>query len=88
MINIYRVSFPDGSVYIAAKKTPPANAIKSYEWAKGHADPTRPLVAAYLKSKGQSTLKLLHSDLTPDMAKKLKRRYIVEARQAKQYVVV
>ncbi|MFT7683719.1 MAG: hypothetical protein ACI935_003232, partial [Moritella dasanensis] len=48
MINIYRVSFPDGSVYIAAKKTPPANAVKSYEWAKNHADPTRPLVVAYL----------------------------------------
>lgn len=87
MISIYRVSFPDGSVYIAAKKTPPANAIKSYEWAKNHNDPTRPLVAAYLKSKGQSTLELLHSDLTPDMAKKLKRRYIVAARQAKQFVI-
>ena len=71
MINIYRVSFPDGSVYIAAKKTPPANAVKSYEWAKNHTDPTRPLVVAYLKSKGQSTLEMLHSNLTPDMAKKL-----------------
>lgn len=87
MISIYRVTFPDNSVYIAAKKTPPANAVKSYEWAQSHNDPSRPLVAAYLKSKGQSTLELLHSDLTPDVAKKLKRKYIVEAKQAKLNVI-
>ncbi|MFT5880634.1 MAG: hypothetical protein ACI86X_001763 [Moritella sp.] len=87
MINIYRVTFPDGSVYITAKKKPPADAAASYEWAKNHEDPTRPLVAAYLKSKGQGLLEVLHSDLTPDMAKKLKRRHIVESRQAKLYVI-
>ena len=87
MINIYRVTFPDGSVYIAAKKKPPANAVDSYEWAKNHEDPSKPLVAAYLKSKGQSLLEVVHSNLTPDMAKKLKRRHIVEARQAKLYVI-
>lgn len=87
MISIYRVTFPDGSVYIAAKKTPPANAVKSYEWAKNHDDPSRPLVAAYLKSKGQSTLELLHSDLTPDVAKKMKRKYIVAAKQEKLKVI-
>ncbi len=87
MINIYRVTFPDGSVYITAKKKSPANAAASYEWAQHHDDPTRPLVAAYLNSKGQSQLEILHSGLTPEMAKKLKRRYVTEAKKAKLNVI-
>ena len=79
MKNVYRTTFPDGTVYISARQTPPKNAEGSLKWAKQQINCERPLVAAYLKSKGAASTETLHTNLLPEEAQELKAKYVAEA---------
>ncbi|PQJ61573.1 hypothetical protein BTO10_15730 [Vibrio chagasii] len=87
MTNIYKTIFPDGSIYIAAKKSPPGNASESLSWAQNHSNPQRPLVAAYLKSNGVASTKILHKNLDAEKAKELKAQYVEQALGKKLNVI-
>ena len=86
-MNVYRVTFPDSTVYIAAKKVKPTNAARSLQWAKKAANPNRPLVAAYLKSNGESHIETLHTSLEKEEALRLKANYVEEAKTNKLNVI-
>ena len=86
-VNVFRVTFPDGTVYIAAKKASPEGAVKSLSWARKATNPDRPLVAAYLKSDGHSVIEKLHSDIDKDQASDLKEKYVLEAKYKKLNVI-
>ncbi|GIC75607.1 hypothetical protein [Moritella sp. F3] len=87
IMNVYRVTFPDGTVYIAAKKAKPESAEKSLRWAKKAANSRRPLVAAYLKSDGESHIETLHTGLEKEEALRLKANYVEEAKANKLNVI-
>jgi hypothetical protein len=87
MKNIYRTTFPDGTVYISAKQKPPENAAKSFKWAEQQINCERPLVAAYLKSKGSASTEILHTNLLPEEAQELKAKYVAEAQSKKLNVI-
>ncbi|ELE7615369.1 hypothetical protein V4F52_004365 [Vibrio vulnificus] len=87
MTNIYETTFPDGTIYISAKKSPPKNAKESLCWAQKQSNPNRPLVAAYLKSNGIASTRVLHTNLDAEKAKELKAKYVNQALSKKLNVI-